>query len=116
MRTENERPAMKDLMGLMKQAKEMQAKMEAAKADIAQLNVEGRSGGGLVRISMSGEGHMQSLNIDPSLLNAEEGEILEDLIIAAFHDAKVKLDQAQAETMKASMGDIQLPPGMDMPF
>jgi DNA-binding YbaB/EbfC family protein len=107
---------MKDLMGLMKQAKAMQEKMESAKAEIAQLSVEGRSGGGLITLTISGEGHMQSLNIDPSLLNAEEGEILEDLIIAAFHDAKVKLDQAQAETMKTSMGDIQLPPGMDMPF
>jgi DNA-binding YbaB/EbfC family protein len=107
---------MKDLMGLMKQAKEMQANMEAAKAKIAALIVEGRSGGGLVTVTVSGEGHMQKLNIDPSLLNADEGEILEDLIIAAFHDAKVKLDQAQAETMKSSMGNIELPPGMDMPF
>ena len=103
-------------MGLMKQAKAMQEKMESAKAEIAQLSVEGRSGGGLVTLTISGEGHMQSLNIDPSLLNGEEGEILEDLVIAAFHDAKVKLDQAQAEMMKSSMGDIQLPPGMDMPF
>ncbi len=107
---------MKDIMGLMKQAKQMQEKMEQAKAKVAELNVEGRSGGGLVKVSLSGEGHMQNVHIDPSLLEKDEAEILEDLIIAAFHDAKVKLDQAQAETMKAAMGDLQLPPGMDMPF
>lgn len=106
---------MKDIMGLMKQAKVMQEKMEQAKAQIADLSAEGQSGGGLVRLTLSGEGHMQSLKIDPSLIDKDEAEILEDLIIAAFHDAKVKLDQAQAETMKGAMGDIQLPPGMDFP-
>jgi len=107
---------MKDLMGLMKQAKDMQAKMEMAKAQVADLTAEGSSGGGLVRLQLSGEGHMQSLKIDPVLIDKDEREILEDLIIAAFHDAKVKLDQKQAETMKAALGDLQLPPGMDMPF
>lgn len=107
---------MKDIMGLMKQAKEMQAKMEEAKAQVADLIAEGSSGGGLVRLSLSGEGHMQSLKIDSVLIDKDESEILEDLIIAAFHDAKVKLDQKQQETMKSAMGDIQLPPGLDMPF
>ncbi len=107
---------MKDIMSLMKQAKEMQSKMEAAKAKIADILAEGISGGGMVRVILSGEGHMQSIKIDPSMINADEAEILEDLIIAAFHDAKTKLDQKQAETMKEAMGDLQLPPGMDMPF
>lgn len=107
---------MKDLMGLMKQAKAMQEKMETAKAQVADLVAEGSSGGGLVRLTLSGEGHMQSLKIDPVLIDKDESEILEDLIVAAFHDAKVKIDQKQAETMQAAMGDIQLPPGMDMPF
>lgn len=106
---------MKDLMGLMKQAKVMQEKMEQAKAQIADLSAEGQSGGGLVCLTLSGEGHMQRLNIDPALIEKDDAEILEDLIIAAFHDAKVKLDQAQAETMKGAMGDIQLLPGMDFP-
>ncbi len=106
---------MKDIMGLMKQAKAMQEKMEQAKAQIADLSAEGQSGGGLVRMTLSGEGHMQALKIDPSLIDKDEAEILEDLIIAAYHDAKVKLDQAQQETMKGAMGDIQLPPGMDFP-
>ncbi|PHR60783.1 MAG: YbaB/EbfC family nucleoid-associated protein [Robiginitomaculum sp.] len=107
---------MKDIMGLMKQAKTMQEKMEHAKAQVADLVAEGNSGGGLVRLTISGEGHMQSLKIDPVLVDKDEIEILEDLVIAAFHDAKVKMDQKQQETMKSAMGDLQLPPGLDMPF
>lgn len=107
---------MKDLMGLMKQAKEMQAKMEAAQAEVADLSVEGRSGGGLVTVGLVGGGNMTSLKIDPSLLSGEDVEIVEDLIVAAYQDAKVKLDQAQAQTMQSAMGDIPMPPGMKMPF
>jgi len=107
---------MKDIMGLMKQAKQMQEKMEVAKSKVADLVAEGVSGGGMVRITLSGEGHMQSINIDPSMIVADEAEILEDLIIAAFHDAKVKLDQKQSETMQDAMGDMQLPEGMKLPF
>lgn len=107
---------MKDLMGLMKQAKDMQKNMEIAQAKVADLTAIGRSGGGLVTVTLSGGGNMKSLEIDPSLMNGEDKEVVEDLIIAAFQDAKVKMDQAQAETMKAAMGDIQLPPGLKMPF
>ena len=110
---------MKDLMGLMKQAKEMQAKMEAAQASVADLTAEGRSGGGLVRVTLAGGGNMQGLTLDPSLLGSsvdEDREMLEDLIIAAYQDAKVKLDQAAADEMKSAMGDIPLPPGMKLPF
>ncbi|RKQ69069.1 hypothetical protein DES40_1849 [Litorimonas taeanensis] len=107
---------MKDIMGLMKQAKDMQKKMEAAQAQVADLVVEGRSGGGLVTVSLAGGGNMKGLKIDPSLLSSEEAEIVEDLIVAAYQDAKAKLDEAQGETMKSAMGDIQLPPGMKMPF
>lgn len=107
---------MKDLMGLMKQAKDMQKKMEQAQAEVADLIVEGKSGGGLVAVTLTGGGNMKGLKIDPSLLSDEEAEILEDLIVAAFQDAKAKLDTAQGETMKNAMGDVQLPPGMKMPF
>ncbi len=106
---------MKDLMGLMKQAKEMQSKMQDAQGQVADLEAQGKSGAGLVTLTMSGEGNMKSLRIDPSLLT-EEAEILEDLIVAAFQDAKVKLDELRAETMKSAFGDLQLPPGMNMPF
>ena len=106
---------MKDLMGLMKQAKEMQSKMKDAQAQVADLEAEGKSGAGLVTITLTGEGNMKGLKIDPSLLS-EETEILEDLIVAAFQDAKVKLDEARASTMQSAFGDMQLPPGMKMPF
>ena len=107
---------MKDIMGLMKQAKEMQEKMQAAQADVADLVAEGRSGGGLVTLKLAGEGNMKFLKLDPSIMEPSEVEIVEDLIIAAYQDAKVKLDQAKAEAMKSAMGDIQLPPGMKLPF
>ncbi|MEM7730211.1 MAG: YbaB/EbfC family nucleoid-associated protein [Pseudomonadota bacterium] len=110
---------MKDLMGLMKQAKEMQAKMQAAQAEVSDLEATGRSGGGLVTVTLAGGGNMKALTLDPTLLGSaadDDREMLEDLIVAAFQDAKVKLDQAAAETMKTAMGDIPLPPGMKMPF
>ena len=111
---------MKDLMGLMKQAKEMQAKMERAQADVSDIVAEGRSGGGLVSVTLAGGGNMKALRLDPSLLTGvnsnEDREMLEDLIVAAYQDAKAKLDQASAETMKSAMGDIPLPPGMKIPF
>jgi len=106
---------MKDIMGLMKQAKEMQAKMQDAQGKVADLEVTGRSGAGLIEITLSGEGNMKALKIDPSLMS-EETEILEDLIVAAFQDAKVKVDEAKAEMMKSAFGDLPLPPGMKMPF
>ncbi|MGB0908176.1 MAG: YbaB/EbfC family nucleoid-associated protein [Maricaulaceae bacterium] len=107
---------MKDLMGLMKQAKEMQSKMEAAQAEVADIVVEGRSGGGLVTVKLAGGGNMQGLKISPTMMSGEDVEIVEDLIVAAYQDAKVKLDEAQAKTMKSAMGDIPLPPGMKLPF
>ena len=108
---------MKDLMDLMKQAKDMQAKMEVAQAQVADTEATGRSGGGLVTITLAGGGKMKALNLDPSLLGgAEDKEMLEDLIIAAYQDSKVKLDQAAAETMKSAMGGFSLPPGMKIPF
>lgn len=103
---------MKDIMGLMKQAKQMQANMEGAKEKVADIQAEGKSGGGLVKLTLSGGGNMSSLSIDPSLIDKDEVEVLEDLIIAAFHDAKAKLDQQSAAVMKEAMGGIELPPGM----
>lgn len=106
---------MKDLMGLMKQAKEMQAKMQEAQSQVADIEATGRSGAGMVEITLSGEGNMKGLKIDPSLLS-EDAEILEDLVVAAFQDAKVKLDEERSKTMQSAFGDMQLPPGMKMPF
>ena len=93
----------------------MQAKMEAAQAEVADLVVIGKSGGGMVEVTLSGGGNMNALKIDPQL-QSEDIEIMEDLVVAAYQDAKVKLDEAQAQTMKSAMGDIPMPPGMKMPF
>ena len=101
-------------MGLMKQAKEMQAKMEAAQATVADLRVLGASGAGMVEIGLTGENNIWRLKIDPKLLSAEDAEIVEDLIIAAYQDAKVKIQAKQAETMKGVMGDIPMPPGLGL--
>ncbi len=107
---------MKDLGGLMQQAKEMQEKMQAAQAEIETLEVEGQSGGGAVRVTLSGKTEMRSVKIDPSLIDPEESEVLEDLILAAFNDAKRKLDDAVKEKMAAVAGPFagMLPPGMKL--
>lgn len=85
---------MKDLLGLMSKAKEMQAKMQAMQEDMASLEAVGQSGGGLVTVTLSGKFEMKSLKLDPSLIKEGEGEILEDLILAAHNDAKGKVEQA----------------------
>ena len=99
---------MKDLMGLMKQAKEMQARMAEAQAEVAGLEVTGRSGAGMVELTLSGQGNMSGLKIDPKLLS-DDVEILEDLIVAAYQDAKAKLDEAQGAAVQGVMGDMKLP-------
>ena len=109
---------MKDLMGLMKQAKEMQKKMQIAQGLVADIVVQGSSGSGLVTIELAGGGNMKTLKIHPSLFGSSEQddiEMAEDLIVAAYQDAKIKLDEATAQTMKDTVGDIPLPPGMNLP-
>ena len=107
---------MKDIMGLMGQVKEMQSKMEAMQAEIAELEVEGRAGGGMVRVTVTGKGDLRDVSIDPSLLKEDEGEILEDLIVAAHNDAKVKADRLVQEKTQELTSGLPLPPGMKLPF
>ncbi|MEH6752737.1 MAG: YbaB/EbfC family nucleoid-associated protein [Alphaproteobacteria bacterium] len=107
---------MKNLGNLMKQAQEMQAKMAEMQDRLAELTVEGVSGGGMVTITLSGKSEMKGIRIDPALLNGEEGEILEDLIVAAHADAKSKAEQRTADEMKELTGGLNLPPGFNMPF
>jgi nucleoid-associated protein EbfC len=104
--------AIGDFMGMMKQARALQARMEAMQGEIAALEVEGSAGGGMVRVVMSGKGEMKRLAIDPSLVNAEEREILEDLIVAAVNDARGKAEAALAEKMRAATGGLDLPDGL----
>lgn len=107
---------MKDLGELMKQAGAMQAKLQEAQEKIAAMEIEGQSGGGMVKIAMNGKGYCKGVAIERGLLNADEGEVLEDLIAAAINDAKAKLETAAAEQMKALTAGLPLPPGMKLPF
>ncbi len=103
-------------MGMMKQAQAMQAKMAEAQAELESLMVDGELGGGLVKLTLSAKGALQSIAIDPSLLKPEEREILEDLIVSAHAQARAKAEEAMTEKMKAVTGGLQLPPGLKLPF
>ncbi len=107
---------MKDLMGLMKSAQAMQGKMQEAQAALERLEVEGQSGAGLVRVTLTAKGQMKTLAIDPSLLKADEGEILEDLIVTAHEDARRKAERLTEEKMRDVTAGLPLPPGMKLPF
>ncbi len=107
---------MKDIMGLMKQAQQMQAKMADLQNELESVIVEGQSGAGMVKVTMSAKGAMKSVSIDPTLFKPEEREIVEDLIVAATEDARRKGEEAAAEKMKAITAGLPLPPGMKLPF
>jgi DNA-binding YbaB/EbfC family protein len=105
---------MKNMFDIMKQAKEMQAKMAEMQAEVMKIEVSGQSGGGLVRVTLEGKGDLKAIAIDPSLLKEGEAEILEDLILAAHSDAKSKLDDALQAKMAEVTGGFGLPPGFGM--
>ena len=107
---------MKDLGELMKQAGQMQARMQEIQEKIAQLEVEGAAGGGMVKVVLNGKGYAKGVAIERSLLKEDEGEVLEDLIAAAINDAKSKLEVQSAEEMKSLTAGLPLPPGMKLPF
>ena len=107
---------MKDLMGMMKAASEMKDKMDVLQAELAEMTVEGRAGGGLVTVALSGKAEMKGVRIDPSLFKEDDVEVLEDLIVAAFNDAKAKAEAAMQEKMGALTAGLPLPPGMKFPF
>ena len=107
---------MKDLGNLMKQAQELQGRMAAVQAELEAMEISGRSGAGLVQVTLSGKGDMKAVVVDPSLIKPEEKEILEDLIVAAHADARAKMEQAVAEKMKAVTGNLPLPPGFNLGF
>lgn len=107
---------MKDLLGLMGKAKEMQAKFQAMQEEIAELEAVGRSGGGLVTVTMSGKMELKSLKIDPSLFKEDDVEVLEDLILAAHNDAKAKVEAAMKEKTAELTAGLPIPPGFKLPF
>ncbi len=103
---------MKDLGSLMKQAQAMQEKLQDAQAKLAATLIDGVSGGGMVKVSLSGAGELKAVSIDESLMQPGEGEIVADLVVAAHADAKRRLDQAQQELMQQVAGPLA---GMGLP-
>jgi DNA-binding YbaB/EbfC family protein len=100
---------------MMKQAQQAQAKMQELQAKIAQQEVTGQSGAGMVSIVMTGGGEIRQVKIDPSLANPQEVEVLEDLILAACNDARAKAEAAQQQAMSELMGGMNIP-GLKLPF
>jgi DNA-binding YbaB/EbfC family protein len=107
---------MPDFMGLMRQAKELQEKMQVLQDEIAALEATGAAGGGLVTVTVDGKGGLKSVKIDPSLAQPHEMEILEDLIVTAARDARAKADERSQAKMKELASGLPLPPGLNLPF
>jgi len=103
-------------MGMMGKMQEMQEKMSQMQEEIENSLVEGSAGGDMVKVSLSGKGELKALSIDPSLLNPDEAEILEDLLIAAHGDALSKADALKSEKMQDITAGLPIPPGMKLPF
>ena len=107
---------MKNLGNMLKQAQQMQARMQEMQAKLEATEVEGQAGGGMVKVRLTGKGDLRRVAIDPSLMNADEREVLEDLLVAAHADAKQKVEATMAEEMQKATAGINLPPGMKLPF
>ena len=107
---------MANLVQMMKQAQEMQSKMQQMQERVAQTDISGQSGGGMINVVITGRGQMRNIKIDPKLVNPAETEILEDLIVAAVNDAKAKADALVAGETEKMMGGMNLPPGFKLPF
>jgi DNA-binding YbaB/EbfC family protein len=107
---------MVDIMGLMKKAQAVQAKMKDVQEELERLEVEGQSGGGMVKITLNGKGQMKAIALDPTLMNPDDREMVEDLVLAAHADARAKADRLAEEKMQAVTAGLPLPPGMKLPF
>ncbi len=107
---------MTDFNNMLKQAQELQKKMADAQKKVEELEAEGTSGGGLVKVKINGKNITTSINIDDSLISKDEKEILEDLIVAALNDARENVQKKIAEEMNSLTGGLKLPPGMKLPF
>jgi hypothetical protein len=107
---------MKNLGQMMKQAQEMQTRMGELQAKLEAVEMSGAAGGGMVQVTLNGKGEMRKIKIDKSLADPNETEVLEDLILAAFNDAKARVEAHVAEEMSKLTGGLKLPPGMKLPF
>jgi DNA-binding YbaB/EbfC family protein len=103
---------MPDFLGMMKQAAQLQSKMQAMQDELGNVEVEGISGGGLVSVRMTAKMEVKGVKIDASLLKPEEREIVEDLVVTALADARRKAEAAMQEKMQSLAGGLGLPPGM----
>ena len=107
---------MNNFNDMMKKAQEMQKKMQEMQESLSNLEVEGSSGGGMVKIIMNCKNEIKKIDIDQSIINKDEKEVMEDLVVAALNDAKTKAEEKSQEEMKKLTGGLGLPPGMKMPF
>ncbi len=107
---------MKNLAGLMKQASQMQSKMQEMQATLEAMQIQGVAGAGMVTVTLNGKNELKQVHIDPKLADPAEMEMLEDLILAAHADAKQKIEAATAEEQQKVTGGMQLPPGRKLPF
>jgi nucleoid-associated protein EbfC len=107
---------MKNLGQMMKQAQQMQARMQEMQSKLAEVEVTGQSGAGMVSVTLNGRGEMKAVKLDKTVIDPEDPEVLEDLIVAAFNDAKAKVESHVASETQKLMGGMQLPPGMKLPF
>ncbi len=105
---------MADFLGLMKQAAQLQSKMQAMQAELDTIEVEGSAGGGMVSVRLSAKGDLKGVKVDESLMKPSEKEILEDLLVAAHADARRKAETVMQEKMKGVTGGLPLPPGMNL--
>ncbi|HTQ83118.1 MAG TPA: YbaB/EbfC family nucleoid-associated protein [Pseudolabrys sp.] len=105
---------MMDFMGMMKQAAQLQTKMQELQAELDRIEVEGTAGGGMITVKLSAKGELKAVKIDDSLMKAGEKEILEDLLVAAHADARRKAEGVMQEKMKSLTGGLPLPPGLGL--
>jgi DNA-binding YbaB/EbfC family protein len=105
---------MADFLGMMKQAAQLQAKMQELQGELDTVTVDGTSGGGLVTVTLSAKGDLRSVHIDDSLVKPEDKEILEDLIVAAHGEARRKAEAVLQDKMKGLTGGLPLPPGLKL--
>ena len=105
-----------DMAGMMKKAQEMQSKMGEMQEELHNIMVVGEAGAGLVKATASAKGDLKSLDIDPSIFNGDDKEVVEDLILAAIKDAQTKAAERAQEEMQKIAGDLGLPADFKMPF
>ena len=107
---------MRNMAGMMKKVQEMQSRMEALQQEMADTEFSAAVGGGAVQVTMTGKGEMRGVKIDPSAVDAEDIDMLEDMICLAANNARAEADATMAAKMKDITGGLPLPPGMSLPF